>query len=333
MTTEKNLQILKDIKNGKENDWKGKKEVSLELSESFLRLADRPENELIRDVLINKHFAVKYCSNYLVFQETTDGNKKLIDARFCRIRLCPMCTWRRTKKVFSQLSKITQEINKDKEREYIFLTLTCKNVPAGELKGQIKDILQSFKRMMDGNSRIKKMCLGYFRGLEVTRNEKDGTYHPHIHCVICVNKSYFKSKNYISQKEWCEIWKHYLKIDYIPNVDVRKATKTYKSIAELSSYTVKPEDIILENESEEIIDNNVMTLHNALHRVRLVGMGGLFKEYHKKLNLEDTNKEDIDLVHTDTEKEDDILLTNIITVYKWNIGYKNYILEKTEIKK
>lgn len=333
MSKDKNLEILVDInKSGKDNDWKGKKELAMLLSESFLRLANKPENELIRDIFINKHLAVKYCSNYLTFAETTDGNKKLVDARFCRVRLCPMCTWRRTKKVFSQLSRIVQEINKDKEREYIFLTLTCKNVEGSELKQTINDLLKAFHNMFRLNKSVKKICLGYFRGLEVTRNEKDGTYHPHIHCVICVNKSYFKKKDYISQKEWCSIWQYYLKTDYTPNVDVRKATKTYKSIAELSSYTVKPKDIILEAD-EETIDNNVMTLHNALHRVRLIGMGGIFKEYHKKLNLEDTNKEDVDLIHTDTEKEDDSLLTNILTTYKWNIGYKNYILEKTETKK
>ena len=107
--------------------------------------------------MFNKYYALKYCSNYLTFAETTDGNKKLVDARFCRIRLCPMCTWRRTKKVFSQLSRIVQEINKDKEREYIFLTLTCKNVDGIELKQTVKDLLQAFKRMMDGSTKIKKI--------------------------------------------------------------------------------------------------------------------------------------------------------------------------------
>ena len=296
------------------------------LAECFLRLANKKENKLIRDNLINKYFLMKNCTNYLTFRETTDGNKKLVDARFCRIRLCPMCTWRRTKKVFAQVSKIIQEINKDKEREYIFLTLTCKNVQASDLKQQIKDLLYSFKRMMDGNARIKKICLGYFRGLEVTRNNDNGTYHPHIHCVICVNKSYLTSRDYIKQKEWCSIWQHYLNVDYMPVVHIEKASKNYKSIAELTKYSVKESDIFLE--TEEKTDNNVMTIYNALHRVRLIGMGGLFKEYHKKLNLEDTNKEDIDLVNIDTEKEDDSLLTNILLTYKWNVGYKNYILEQ-----
>lgn len=215
-----------------------------------------------------------------------------------------------------------QEINNEKEREYIFLTLTCKNVIGENLKQQIKDLLQSFMRMLD-SSQIKKISLGYFRGLEVTVNEKDGTYHPHIHCVICVNKSYFKSKYYINQKKWCSIWQHYLGVEYIPVVDIRKASKDFKQVAELAKYTVKPTDIILKTEIE--IDDNIMILSNALHRVRLIGMGGIFKEFHKKLNLEDMNSENIDLVHTDIEDNDN-LLNYIILKYKWNIGIRNYVL-------
>ena len=321
MAIEKEIQILEDGK----NNWKEKKELSLQLADSFLRLANKKENELIKGNLLNKHIYIKDCSSYLEFLETTDGNKKLINARFCRVRLCPMCTWRRSKKIFAQVSKIIQEINKDKEREYIFLTLTCKNVQATELKQQIKDLLQAFKRMFDGNARIKKICLGYFRGLEITRNNKNGTYHPHIHCIICVNKSYFTSRDYIKQKEWADIWKYYLKLDYVPKVHIEKANKNYKSIAELSKYTVKSKDILLD--TEEKTDQNVMTIHNALHRVRLVGMGGVFKEWHKKLNLDDADSEKADLINTDIDKDDQIT-TDIILKYNWHVGYKNYILIK-----
>lgn len=333
MSKDKIIEILKDInKNGKENDWRGKKELSIQLSESYLRLAKKYcIDNIVDEPYFKKHIKVSQCSNYLSFAETTDGGKKLIDARFCRIRLCPMCTWRRTKKVFAQLSRIVQEINKDKEREYIFLTLTCKNVQGEELKQQIKDLLKAFKKMIDGNSRIKKICKGYFRGLEVTRNNGEGTYHPHIHCVICVNKSYFTSRDYIKTKEWATIWQKYLDVDYTPIVDVRKATNTYKSIAELSKYTVKEKDVILQ--TDELTDQNVETLQTALHRVRLIGMGGIFKEYHKKLNLEDMNKEDANLINTDAEKEDDSLVTDIILNFKWNIGYKNYVLEEKTNKK
>lgn len=319
MAIEKEIQILEDGK----NNWKEKKELSLQLANSFLRLSQKKENELIKDNLFNKYNYIKDCSSYLEFSKTTDGNKKLINARFCRVRLCPMCSWRRSKKIFAQVSKIIQEVNKDKPREYIFLTLTCKNVQATELREQIKHLLQAFKKMFDGNSKIKKICLGYFRGLEVTRNNDNGTYHPHIHCIICVNKSYFRSRDYIKQKEWRDIWQHYLKLEYNPVVHIEKANKSYKSISELSKYTVKSKDIFLNTEKET--DQNIITVHNALHRVRLIGMGGLFKEYHKKLNLDNPEDENANLVNTETEPIDK-LATDIILKYNWHVGYKNYIL-------
>lgn len=324
------LEILVDVKNGKEINWKEKKELSLLLADSYLRLSERKENEVVKDYFINKHLQIKNCSNFLVFKETAAGGKKLINARFCRARLCPMCTWRKTKKVFSQVSKIIQEINKDEEKGYIFLTLTCKNIQASELKGQIKNLLQAFKKMFDGNAKVKKVCKGYFRALEVTRNNKNNTYHPHIHCVICVNKSYFSSKDYLSKKEWAKIWQRYLGVDYEPVVDVRKANNSYKNVAELSKYTVKETDIFLD--SEEKTDDNVWIIHNALHRVRLIGMGGLFKKYHKKLNLDDVDDDNVDLINTDSEEETE-LTTELILTYRWNVGYKNYILEKREEKK
>lgn len=328
-TTSQKLYVLQDG----ENDWKGKKELALLLAESFLRLSNKPFSYLAKygfgnENLYNKYLRMNDCSSYLEFRVTTDEQLKLVNANFCRIRLCPMCTWRRTKKIFAQVSKIIQEINKEKEREYIFLTLTCKNVSGENLKQEIKNILKAFKTMFDKNKRVKKICLGYFRGLEVTRND-NGTYHPHIHCIICVNKSYFTSRDYIKQKEWASIWQKYLKLDYIPIVHVEKATNSYKSVAELSKYSVKVKDIFLQ--SEEETDNNVLIIHSALHRVRLVGMGGLFKEYHKKLNLEDAEGENADLVSIDGQTDDQIL-TDIVLRFGWNLGYRNYILQRKEVE-
>lgn len=328
-TTVEEVNVLQDGK----NKWKENKEMSLQLAESYLRLSRRKENELVKDYFINKYIYVKDCSSYLEFKEVLSSDEKklkLVGARFCRVRLCPMCTWRRTKKIFAQVSKIIQEINKEKEREYIFLTLTCRNVSGEDLREQIKDLLKSFNNMFRNNAKVKKMCLGYFRGLEVTRND-NGTYHPHIHCIICVNKSYFKSRDYIKQKTWVDIWQHYLKVDYKPVVHVKKFkdSHNYKMVAELTKYTVKASDIFLENEEET--DNNVLIIHSALHRVRLVGMGGLFKEYHKKLNLEDAEGENADLVSIDGQTDDNIL-SDIVLRYGWNLGYRNYILQRKEVE-
>ena len=74
-------------------------------------------------------------------------------------------------------------------------------------------------------------------------------------------------------------------------------------------------------------DNNILVLHNALKNKRLITFGGIMKELHKKLNLEDLDKDDIDLLNIDVD-DDDNILNYIILKYKWNVGISNYKLVK-----
>lgn len=324
-----NLEILEDGK----NNWKIKKMDSLKINESYLRLANK--NDIKQFFNISND--ILNCGSYLNFKLFEDGTKKLNKANFCRRRLCPMCNWRRSKKVFSQVSKVVNEIDKTDKYGYIFLTLTLKNCIGNDLENNINLILKSFKRMLDGSKRVKNICKGYFRALEVTYNAKESTYHPHIHCIIVVNKSYFTSRDYITTEEWANIWQYYLKVDYKPIVDVRKVkSKNYKysGVSEISKYTVKSKDIILKDKDGqvdiELTDNNVYTLHFALYGKRLIGMGGLFKELHKKLNLEDMNSDNVNLINTEITNDDSDLLNYIILKYQWNVGLSNYKLVKNE---
>lgn len=323
-----NNKNINDVLIDGNNNWSEKKLKSQELSNSYMRIGNKlGKISNMYDIGVNMH----YCGNTLVFKRNLDNEKKLIRANFCRARLCPMCNWRKSKKIFGQVSKIIKEINSKENYKYIFLTLTCKNVEADELNNQLKTLTKVFNEMTR-NTKIKKMCKGYFRGIEVTYNEQAKTYHPHIHCIIAVNSSYFTDKTYIKQKDWALLWQHYLKTDYLPVVDVRKFEEhSYKAVAEVSKYTVKYNDIVKYNDdntvNEPLTDELVYTLHYALKNKRLVGMGGIFKEYHKKLNLEDLNKDDIDLINTDNDDNDD-LLNDDIYIYNWYCGFRNYFLEK-----
>ena len=112
-------------------------------------------------------------------------------------------------------------------------------------------------------------------------------------------------------------------------------TTLAKAVAETAKYTVKSDDFLIRDEKgdikENLTDEVVKTLDYTLHRKRLTSFGFIFKDIHKKLNLDDS--EDGDLTRTDNEelRED---LTNIILRYQWNIGIKNYklvqILENKE---
>ncbi|HAT4163561.1 TPA: protein rep [Clostridium perfringens] len=112
----KQLKKLVDKnKNGKEIDWKGKKLNNLELAESYKRLG------------LKKAYRVKECGTLLSFKRIDEELKKLFKANFCKDRLCPMCTWRRSMKIFGQVSKVMDRALEDKEYRFLFLKLTVKN--------------------------------------------------------------------------------------------------------------------------------------------------------------------------------------------------------------
>lgn len=318
---ETNIEILKDInKNGKDNNWKERKESNLKLADSYKRLG------------FKKYYRVVDCSTFLEFGVTKSSNLKLLKANFCKVRLCPMCAWRRSLKIFGQVSKVMDLVEKNYNYKYLFLTLTVKNCYGEDLKDTLDLMTYSFNKLSERKA-FKQAVKGYFRSLEITYNKKDNTYHPHFHLILAVNESYFKdTRIYLTQNDWTNLWKESLKVDYTPVVDVRRVKSKNKDfgkvIAETAKYTVKADDYLIKDEDgkidEELTDNVVKTLDKALHRKRLVSFGFIFKEIHKMLKLDDT--EDGSLENTDNEDELRDDLTDIILRYQWNIGIKNYKL-------
>ena len=339
-------EFLKDEKNGKERPWKEHKMSTMELAESYARLG------------MKKSYRVTDCGSFLEFKRSDEG-LKLHRAVFCKVRLCPMCAWRRSLKIFGQVSKVMNHVMQNKEYRFLFLTLTCRNVYGEDLADQLDLMFKAYKRLMERKS-VKSFVNGWFRALEVThdteqfisskrykknpkyynsrglkvgdRNPNFDTYHPHFHVVIGVNKSYFTNpKVYLKQEEWTKLWKDSLKVDYVPLVDVRafrvgSKLAVSKSVAETAKYTVKSNDFIIRDSEgqidEELTDSAVFVLDSALAHRRLLAFGGEFKDVHKMLNLDDI--EDGDLVNTDNEemRED---VKHMIERYRWHVGYSNYV--------
>ena len=322
----KDNKVLNDIsKSGKERPWVNKKLNTLDLAESYKRLG-----------YINKHYRVKDCGTFLEFRRYQNQSLKLNQANFCKVRLCPMCSWRRSLKIYGQVSKVMDHAVNLYDYVFIFLTLTCRNVSGEELSNTIDNLFHAFN-LLTKRKKFKQSIKGYFRALEITHNlDKNSlyydTYHPHFHIVLAVNKSYFDGgKNYISQMEWTSLWKSCLKVDYTPIVDVRRFKDTNgkgisKSIAETAKYTVKDTDYIVKDElnniDEVMTDSAVLILDKAMAYRRLTAFGGTLKFIHKELNLDDA--EDGDLVNTDSDDDIRDDLEYIIERYFWNIGYKQY---------
>lgn len=239
-----------------------------------------------------------------------------------------MCAWRRSLKIFGQVSKVMDQVDKDYNFKYIFLTLTVKNCDGDELKDTLEHMTKSFNRLNQRKA-FKQAVKGYFRALEVTYNRENETYHPHFHMILAVDNSYFtQSKIYLSQNAWTELWQSCLRADYKPIVDVRRLKENNgKEVAEVAKYTVKSDDFLIKDTNgkinEQITDKVVQVLDTALHGKRLTAFGFIFKDIHNQLKLDDAENDN--LVNTDNEDiRDD--LTDIILRYQWNIGIKNYAL-------
>ena len=298
---------------GKERDWRGRKILSLKLADIF------------KELQYKKTFVERVisCGDTLQFIQNQDGNLKLYQAYFCKNKLCPMCNWRRSMKYSYQTSRIVDEaIKQSPKGRFLFLTLTVKNVEGQALNSTISQLTKSFDRLFK-RAKVQRNLLGYLRSVEVTHNENDKTYHPHIHVLMMVRPSYFQSKkDYITQKEWSDMWSQSLKVDYVPMIDIRTVKETGKglrgAVLETAKYPTKP--IKFDVENKQVVDD----LYNGLYRKRQLGYGGLFKTIKKQLQLDDF--ESGDLVHTSDDKENISKGTEIVAI--WNASKQNYYLKK-----
>lgn len=244
---EDNLRVNK--KTGElKTRWQEKKEKTLPLADSYKRLGNYKKSARVRD-----------CGTFLEFREYIQSNEfKLSHANFCKVRLCPMCSWRRSMKIFGQVSNIMDNIKGRKK--YIFLTLTVSNCSSEDLPKTLDDMYTGFKRFQQRN-RIKDSFLGWFRCLEVTYNKKLKNYHPHFHIIFCANSNYFKSDDYVEQDEFMRIWKDCMRLDYNPITYVEKV-QSRRSVCEVAKYTVKDSDYF--TKKGVAIDHVVETLDFVL---------------------------------------------------------------------
>lgn len=324
--TEEIVLVDKD-KNGKVRPWKEKK------------LSNISYYELLAILQFKKAERVSMCGEVLEFNVDHEGKSKLAKAWFCKSSLCPICNWRKSMKHTEQAKKVVAEVVRRKPTaRWLFLTLSVRNAYDGEdLDKSLKQMAEGFRRLMM-YKKIAKNLIGFMRTTEVTVNEEDGTYNQHMHVLVCVKASYFAgSDNYISQEEWTDFWQKAMKLVYRPIVHVeavkdRKGRKTGKkkdgligSIYETAKYSVKDSDY-LTGDSER--DTTVVRdLEMGLYRKRLISYGGLLKEVHKELNLD--NVEDGDLVHVDDEN-DEVAEKAYSLIATWNWKRQNYFVRKGE---
>ena len=320
-------EVLKDVSStGREYPWHERKQESIELLK-LLEMAREIDNKVISEARLQ---ALSDCASWLYYAQQQDGKRKLAKANFCRLRLCPMCGWRKSLKLFVQVSAITDAILADKKARFIFVTLTIKNIAGDKLKETIKQMNEGFRRLtgkgkggLVAGKVFRDNLLGYMKAVEVTYNARCNNFHPHIHCIFEVRPSYFKTNNggYINHAGWRNMWREVMGLNYEPQVNV-KAIKntTAKAVAEVAKYPVKTSGI-LKIKNKEKAAAALTQLKHGVHNCHFVTFGGDFREYKRRLALDDI--ESGDLVHVETDEQE--LNAVALVLFKWRADVGAYI--------
>lgn len=245
------------------------------------------------------------CGNWIEFLADREVTTlKVKQANFCKNRFCPMCSWRLAKKDALKISILMRYIEQKYGKAFIFLTLTAPNVKGENLGQEITRYNKAFKNLIK-REEVARINRGYIRKLEVTYNAERNDYHPHFHCVLAVNSSYFKKSEYISQDKWLALWRDVMNDQSITQVDVRRVKKaeTGKEINELAKYSAKDSDYLI---SPEVFDS----FYHALKGRQLITFNGLFLEANKLFKAHELDK------YIEIDKTEYVYLL----LYRWGKG-------------
>lgn len=241
-------------------------------------------------------------------QATGESRLRLREAHFCRVRHCPVCQWRRSlmwqARFYQSLPKLVEEHPKAR---WIFLTLTVRNCPIEDLRSTLQTMNSAWQRLKDRKE--FKPVLGWVRTTEVTRGA-DGSAHPHFHALLMVPPSWFKGSAYVKHARWVELWADVMRLDYLPNVDVRavkpRAPKSGQTptdataaalqgaVSETLKYSTKPTDMVAD-------EGWFLELTKQTHKLRFVATGGALKHI---LKVDQETDDDLALIDGDGKQDD-----------------------------
>lgn len=272
------------------------------------------------------------CSKLLEFALQRTGDDlallKLYGAKFCRVRWCSVCKWRRSLMWRARFFKTIPAITADyPNHQFLFLTLTVKNCEVSNLRETINWMNKSFDKL---RRRKSFPANGFVKAIEVTKSE-DGLAHPHFHCILIVPQDYFRGSKYINQKQWIQLWKKSLKADYNPIVDVRKvklSNSRHRTISKRLNRELTDNDIVFYGLMEclkySVKESDLMSdpawldaITQQLHKTRAIALGGIFKQY-----LSEDEPED--LINTELEENLEVLDTDARFLFGWKEKVKRY---------
>lgn len=218
------------------------------------------------------------CGTFVDVGIDENGEFKVINANFCRQRLCPVCQWRRSLKMYAYMSSAVDALG-DNYR-FLHLVLSRPNVLASGLGYELQQLYAAAGKLFRLDF-VKAAVRGYLRCTEVTYNEDSDDYHPHLHITLAVPKSYFNSRIYIKRDRWVNAWNEANNWDrdlfgYDLSLHVQRVDDSPKAVAELAKYSTKPIDLRSEHTGAAL--QQLFTYATVLKGRRMMQTSGVMRE-------------------------------------------------------
>ena len=286
--------------------WSEKKTLNTKIAEKMINVDQSARGR--RVMLCSRVLGVEKCENC--------GKEHVSSAKLCRDRVCPICQWRLARKRAFEMLQCLDDMNENGEYKYQFLTLTQKNVTIFQLRRQLKKMSKAWNKVMSSNKKNKPA--GCARVTEITYNEKEQTFHPHMHVIIAWEKEQTPYK----RLEWQERWKKALEINYTPICRLqaikpkKEHVKYTKAVLETFKYSLKASDLL--KMPDGLFDGFLFEISGT----RACSYTGIFRKTRQKLSLkEDTKIEENDEEETQC-KNCGAELSNSVMV--WSFASKEY---------
>lgn len=271
--------------------WEAYKTMAVTQSNRLIMAAETAPDALAANKLRARGGRMATCASLLEYDFCRDcGNLHIRRTNLCRDRLCPLCNWRLSLQRIGETINAMQHIAAGGYAGHAaMLTLTQRNCAWEDLASEMQRITAAW-HMLTKRRDFARHVVGWARSIEITQGV-NCTLHPHLHILLLFRPGYAGD---ITQREWAQMWRDALDLDYVPIVDIRRAycktdaeyQRQWEALTaatvEATKYAFKAETILA------IEPDQLAQLAQAIQGIRMVGYGGIVRRARLDLKYKDS---------------------------------------------
>lgn len=193
-----------------------------------------------------------------------------------------LTSWERTLELAYFNHHVITEVHKKQQVNWLSVDLGLENITEEQINQTLDKMLTGFNRLFKYKS-VQQANLGYFRMLDILK--KGDRYHPRIHILLPMIKSYFQGRYYIKYDNWISLWSRALGIenDLYVKVKVVNGKDDNREIFQEKLLTFREQRSEIPLRKSKIITSR-----------RLIGYSKLLKDVMEQLESENNSHLSVD---------------------------------------